>query len=154
MKFQLKMVYLNLFCFLLISLPLQAADKNEDVITYRKRVMKGNVANMGSIGDILKGKVSYKGLMVNYAKALNENAKTVAAVFKQDTRGTAKKTAAKDDIWENWGDFEKKANALVEASGAFVTAAQTGDMAKIGPAMKKMGGTCGSCHKAYRKKKK
>lgn len=152
MKIQQKMIYIILFIFLLVSFPLQAAD-NKDVMTYRNRVMGGIGSNSGSIGDILKGKVEYSNLIVNYAKSLHESAKTVATVFKQDTRGTDKKTRAKDEIWENWADFEKKADALVKASADFVTAAETGDMAKIGAAMKTLGGACGDCHKANRKKK-
>ena len=116
--------------------------------------MKGQLANIGSIGDVLKGKVPYKNIMVNYAKALNESSKMITTVFKLDTRGTDKKTKAKDDIWEKWGDFEQKAQKLVETSGAMVVAAQSGDMGKIGPAMKAMGGACAGCHKAFRKKKK
>ena len=130
MKLQQKLIYLVLFIFF-VSFPLQAAD-NKDVMTYRNRVMGGIGSNTGSIGDILKGKVEYTDMMVHYAKALHESAQTVSTVFKQDTRGTDKKTRAKDEIWEKWADFEGKANDLVKASGDFVAAAETGDMGKIG----------------------
>ncbi len=139
--------------FLFVALPLEAAD-DKDAIKYRVRVMKGIGANMGSIGDILKGKVEYKNLIVNYAKAMNESAKTVTTIFKQDTSASSKKNRAKNDIWAKWGDFEKAANDFVAASAGVAEAAESGDMAKIGPAMKKLGGSCGGCHKPFRKKKK
>lgn len=154
MKIQYKLGYLIIIFIFLISFPLQAADKNEDVITYRKRMMKGVGANMGSLGDILKGKVSYQALMVNYAKAMHESAKTVATIFKQDTRGSAKKTRSKDEIWEKWDEFEKVSQDFVDASAGMVAAAESGDMANMGAAMKKLGRSCSGCHKPFRAKKK
>ena len=152
MKFQHIVSGLVVFCFLFIAVPLYAGEKEEDAMTYRNRVMSGIGSSMGSIGDILKGKVPYKDMMVHYAKALNESTQTITTIFKLDTRGTPKKTRAKGEIWEKWSDFEEKANAVVEASGAFAAAAESGDMGKIGAAMKTLGGTCGDCHKAYREK--
>ncbi|MBF0278753.1 MAG: cytochrome c [SAR324 cluster bacterium] len=152
MKIQHLISALLVFSLLIIALPLQA-DEKEDAITYRVRVMKGIGSNMGSIGDILKGKVPHKNIMVNYAKSMNESAQTVATIFKLDTSSSKKNTRAKKEIWAKWDDFEKKSNDLIAASANFVTAAESGDMKKIGAAMKELGGTCGSCHKAYRVKK-
>ncbi|MBF0286726.1 MAG: cytochrome c [SAR324 cluster bacterium] len=155
MKIQFKLSCLVLFGVLLFLMPLQvtAAD-DKAAITYRVRVMKGIGANMHSIGDILKGKVDHKELIVHYAKALNETSKTVTTIFKQDTSKSKKNSRSKNAIWEKWGDFEKESNAFVKASTNMVKAAETGDMANIGPAMKKLGETCGDCHKPFREKKK
>ena len=143
---------LLIFLALLFAFPLQAADDNKAVMTYRNRVMGGIGSNMGSISDILKGKVSYSSMLIHYAKALHEQTKTIATVFKQDTRGTDKRTRAKDEIWDNWTDFEMNANALVEATAQLVAAAESGDMGQIGQAVQAVGGACGDCHKPFRAK--
>jgi cytochrome c556 len=139
-----------IFLALLFAFPLQAADDNKAVMTYRNRVMGGIGSNMGSISDILKQKVSYGSMLVHYARALHEQSQTIVTVFTQDTRGTDKRTRAKDEIWENWADFEMAANALVEAGAQLVAAAESGDMAQIGEAVKSVGAACGDCHKPFR----
>ncbi len=136
-----------------IASPLQAGS-DEDAITYRVRVMKGIGSNMGSIGDVLKGKVDHKQLIVHYAKAMNEASKTVTTIFKQDTRTSAKKTRSKPEIWTKWGEFEDAAKKLEDESAKMIAAAQSGDMAKIGAQMKALGDSCGDCHKPFREKKK
>ena len=42
------------------------------------------------------------------------------------------------------------ANALVEAGAQLVAAAESGDMAQIGEAVKSVGAACGDCHKPFR----
>ena len=93
-------------------------------------------------------------MLPNYAKALHESAKTVTTIFKQDTRGTAKKNRAKDEIWTKWGDFEKAAQEFVDASAQLVAATESGDMGKVRAVMKTTGKSCGGCHKPFRAKKK
>ena len=141
---------LLIFLALLFAFPLQAEDDNKAVMTYRHRVMDGISANMGNIGDILKGKVSYSNLLVHYARALHEQSQTVTTVYLQDTRGTDKRTRAKDEIWDNFADFEMAANALVEATAELAAAAESGDMEQIGEAVKTVGAACSDCHQSFR----
>lgn len=149
-----KIGYGMMILLLFSAFPLEAAENDKEAITYRNRVMDGIRASMGSMGDILKGKVAYNDLMVNYAKTMHEYSQTVTTIFKQDTRGAEKKNRAKDEIWEKWADFEQKSQEFVDASAAMVAAAESKDMAKMGAAMKNLGQSCGSCHKPFRAKKR
>ena len=148
-----KIGYWMMIFFLFSAFPVAAAD-NKEAITYRNRVMDGVRASMGSMSDILKGKVPYNDLMLNYAKTMHEYSQTVTTIFKQDTRGTDKKTRAKDEIWENWAEFEQKSQDFVDASAAMVAAAESKDMSQMGAAMKTLGGSCGGCHKPFRTRRK
>lgn len=53
-------------------------------------------------------------------------------------------------IWKNESDFLQKVSAMQDAAANLNTAAQTGDVAAIGAAFKKTGGTCKGCHDKYR----
>ena len=59
---------------------------------------------------------------------------------------------AKPEIWENWSDFESKANAFGVASAQLARAAQSNDGELITAAAKALGETCKACHTEYRQK--
>jgi len=122
---------------------------NEDAIKYRKGVMKAVGGTMGSLAAIVKGKAS-----MSHAPALTAamaNLSQVAAdVFPAGSGGD--NTRAKDNIWTE----KEKFSATVKA---FQTAAMniskaSGDKAAFGAAFKALGGSCGGCHKPFRKPKK
>ncbi len=60
---------------------------------------------------------------------------------------------ARAEIWDNFSDFEAKAQANAKAARAVVMAAQVADKKNVVAAARKMGGTCKSCHDSYRNKK-
>jgi cytochrome c556 len=53
-------------------------------------------------------------------------------------------------IWENWDDFEARANNLIEGASALAEAASTGGFAAARGFVEGAVGTCGSCHNRYR----
>ena len=59
---------------------------------------------------------------------------------------------AKSEIWENWSDFESKANAFGVASAQLAQAAMTNDADLTEATAKALGDTCKACHKMYRQK--
>ena len=60
---------------------------------------------------------------------------------------------ARAEIWDNFSDFEAKAQANAKAARAVMMAAQVADKKNVVAAARKMGGTCKSCHDSYRNKK-
>ncbi|PTE15889.1 c-type cytochrome [Pseudogemmobacter blasticus] len=60
------------------------------------------------------------------------------------------KTRAMAKIWENGEDVGAKGKAMHEAGAEVIAAANAGDAAAFGAAFGKLGGTCKSCHDAYR----
>jgi len=57
---------------------------------------------------------------------------------------------ARPEIWSDWAGFEKAMMAMQTASKDLVTAAESGEAAKVGAALGAMGKTCGACHDDYR----
>ncbi|MEO1964068.1 cytochrome c [Hyphomonas sp.] len=60
------------------------------------------------------------------------------------------KTDALPAIWEEPDLFTEKLSDFQMAAGALATAAETGDLAVIAPAVATTGGTCKSCHEKFR----
>jgi cytochrome c556 len=57
---------------------------------------------------------------------------------------------ANNDIWENFSDFEARAEAMASAARALQLAAGSGKKRQVAGAAKRLGGTCKSCHESYR----
>jgi cytochrome c556 len=53
-------------------------------------------------------------------------------------------------VWENWDDFESKANALVDAANDLAQAAASGGFEAARGSVQDTVSNCGSCHRAYR----
>lgn len=83
------------------------------------------------------------------AQKIIDYAKNIPVAFKaQEITGDS---TALPSIWENYGDFTRKAGALEQAAMAVLVAANNGG--DLGAATKAMFPTCGGCHKVYRVKK-
>lgn len=105
-------------------------------------------AGMKTIGKSAKA-ISQGGDAVALAQAIVDAAKQIPVVFK-DEEITGDSTAL-PLIWTQFDDFTAKGMDLEMAAMAVLDAAQNGG--DVAAAAKKMGATCGSCHKMYRVKK-
>ncbi len=121
----------------------------EDAIKYRKGVMKAVGGTMGSLAAIMKGKAS-----MSHAPALSQAmvqlSKVVPDVFPEGSGGND--TAAKDNIWAEKDKFAAAVKGFQTA--AMNISKASGDKAAFGAAFKALGGSCGGCHKPFRKPKK
>ncbi|MDQ2066517.1 cytochrome c [Xinfangfangia sp. CPCC 101601] len=112
----------------------------------REAVMKEIGAAMGGLGRIAKGEVAYDAAAAEAAKAaLIAAAAAVPEAFKEEGPADAA-SESKAEIWTNWEDFVKQADALTAAA----TAADVSSAEAIGASMAALGGTCKDCHTAYR----
>ena len=127
------------------------ANADEKDIKYRQAVMKALGGHMGSIGAIAKGEVGHTKHMFGHATAINAIAAMASDIFPKGSGGD--KTRAKDEIWQNMGDFNKALSAFQAASAKLLEAANSGDKAAVGAALGGVGKSCGGCHKPFRKKK-
>ncbi|WP_292023569.1 cytochrome c [Maritimibacter sp. UBA3975] len=120
------------------------ADVEDPDVKARMDTMGGIGANMKTLSQMSKGQIAFDAAAAQAAiDEMAEAAETIPDVF--ETPAKDPESEASDEIWENWEDFVSKAEALQEAaSGATVT-----DEASLGAAMGSIGGTCGSCHRAY-----
>ena len=132
------------------SMPLYA-QSDEAFVQYRQKVMGSNGANMGAIADILKNGLPLDKNIAVHARNIAETTKLTASAFEKKITDGA--TDAKPEIWRDWSKFTAAADASVDKAEALVKAALGGDASAVGPAVKALGGTCGECHKQFRKPK-
>lgn len=119
---------------------------SEAVIDYRQAAFTVAGWNMGILGGMLKGEVEYSPeAAVAAATRINEMAKAVGATF---IDGAYEGSNASPKIAEERADFDTKLAAFITESGTMVSAA--GDKATMAAQMGKLGGTCKSCHDAYK----
>ncbi len=127
------------------------AQNDEAFLQYRQKVMKSLGASMGAIGDILKYKLPYQNHILTHAKDINQASALVAEAFKKEI--TAGKTDAKPEIWKDWDKFIAAVEAVRQESAKLAEANQSNGMAAVGAQVKKVGESCGGCHKPFRKPK-
>lgn len=118
-----------------------------DVIAERQQAMK----DTGGATKAIKAAVEGGKAADAVAPAM-----TIAAVMKRvpdlfPKGSDAGKTDAKPEIWADWEKFKEAAAATGAAAEKLATVAKTGDASATGDALKALGGTCGNCHKPFRK---
>lgn len=126
-----------------------------DPITIRREAMKANGAALKAISDIIKADGPVADIAPHAAK-VNEVAQKAPDLFpagSDQPRGKDPgQTMAKSEIWQNPEDFAAKIKAFQEEAAMFTMAVAGGDMAAVTAQLDKLGGACGSCHKAYQAK--
>jgi len=118
---------------------------------YRHDVMEHFSYSFKKISMIMKGQAGSKDDIAAIANIMANASTMTKASFKKDTRNMEGHTEAKDNIWEKWDDFSQRLDKLEADANAFAVAANSGDMAQIGPAMENVGKNCKSCHDKYKK---
>lgn len=98
------------------------------------------------LGNMARGRIAFDAEAAASAKAaLAQHAAEIPALF--EAQEDDPKSEALPAIWSDFADFTAKADALRDAAEAMdVTSAET-----IAAGMGAVGGSCRSCHKAYRK---
>lgn len=130
---------------LLVS-PMLFADGEAD-FKYRQGVMRTVGGQMTSLASILRGNVYFDNLSF-HARGMADLAKIVPHVFPEGSG--VSKSEALPKIWEEPEDFKAAVDKFVEAANGIATAAESGEMSAIGPAMKSLGQACKGCHDNFR----
>jgi len=125
------------------------AQDDASYLKYRQNLMKANGMYMGMIGDIMKSNLPLKNDIELLAKTVENNGKLFISAWEKKI--TAGQTDSKPEIWEKWDQFVQAANKSAMAANSLSMAGASGDSSAIGAAMKNVGGTCGGCHKDFRK---
>lgn len=129
----------------------QAAGDPVDAFQYRLKIMSSLSAHIGSIADVLKGKVAYTDHIVGHARALQAAGRMLEDVFPPGS--DVGETRSKPEIWQQPEKFKAAMQAFQTATDGLVAAAESGDMGAIGNALGPVGKGCGGCHKPFRKPK-
>jgi len=127
------------------------AQSDQGFIAYRQKVMASNGDNMAAIGEIMKNGLPLSKNIVTHAANIEQTMLLAASAFEKNI--SAGPTDAKSEIWADWKKFAAAADATADKASALSRVASSSDMAAIGAAVKALGGTCGDCHKQFRKPK-
>ncbi len=136
---------------MLAPLALSAAEP-EDIIKYRKNVMKAVGGHTSAAGAIVQGKVDYKTHLAGHVRALQAMTRDIPGLFPKDS--DFGETNAKDEVWKKRTEFEKAASNARTKVEAFAKAVQGGNQQAIAASFKDMGEGCKACHKDFRKEEK
>ncbi|MDF2368903.1 cytochrome c [Sneathiella sp.] len=118
---------------------------------FRIAEMKKLGMNMGAIAKVAKGEMSYSDSLNDNAAEIAEIASNMPKLFPEGSGVEASR--AKPEIWTETAAFQEDIDNFQAAATQLVAAVKTGDQAMIGAALKETGGTCGGCHKQFRKPK-
>lgn len=146
-----RLMITGLLLTMLAPLVLNAAEP-EDIIKYRKNVMKAIGGHTSAAGAIVQGKVDYKTYLVQHARALQAMTQDIPSLFPKDS--DFGNTEAKDAVWSKRAEFEKAASNAKAKVEAFAKAVQGGKQDAIVASFKDMGEGCKGCHKDFRKEEK
>jgi len=127
-------------------------DPNEMALENRQAVMTLVGQNFGPMAAMIKGEIPWdSAAFAGYASDLEKV--TSLNIMRGFIDGSqVGKTKAKPDIWKNKADFEKKMQALTDASAKLAATAGSSDKKAIVAAFKDTGGACKSCHDDYKSK--
>ena len=118
-------------------------------IAARQEAMKGVGGAMKAIKAAVEGNTAADA--VAPAEKIAATMTKVPGLFpKGSDQG---ETDAKPEIWTDWAKFEEAAANAGAAAEKLAMVAKGGDAAATGEALKALGGTCGGCHKPFRKPK-
>ncbi|SOB93018.1 cytochrome c556 [Rhodobacter sp. JA431] len=143
---------------ILLTLPVAALVLGTAAYADGMETVKARHAYFKSLGGAMK---AMSGVAKSYdAEAAKAEAAKLAAILETDAGplfapGTSAddfpgESEAKASIWENMDDFGAKAKAMHVAGAELIAAADTGEAAAFGAALKTLGGTCKACHDDYR----
>lgn len=128
------------------------AQNIEGAVKARQGVMGVLGINLGILGGMAKGAIPYD---ADAALAAANSVLGVAMIdpkplFPEGSDEMDSATSrAKAEVWEGWDKFNSEWASLKTAAEAMVATAATGQEA-IGPGLGGIGGSCKSCHEAFR----
>lgn len=124
--------------------------KPEDAVKYRKSTLFVMQQNFGRVAGMASGKVPFDAKVAAENAAVAEfMAKLPWAAFGEGTdKGD---TRARPEIWKESAKFKEYADKMQTEMSKLAAAAKTGNLDNIKTAVSATGGTCKTCHDAYRK---
>ena len=123
----------------------------KNAITFRQALFQLIRSNIGPLGAMAKGQIPYDAdLMSKNAERLMQLSAMIPDYMATNTSMYDVGTDAKAEIWQDWDGFNKKAQALYDASKALKTVADAKNESEYRAAIGKTGASCKSCHDDYK----
>lgn len=124
--------------------------KAEDAVKYRKSVMFVMQQNFGRVAGMAGGRIPFDAKVAAESAAVAEFMSKLPwpAYIDGTDRGD---TRAKPEIWKEPAKFKEFSNNLQQEMSKLAAAAKTGNLDSIKAAVNATGGSCKTCHDAFRK---
>jgi len=124
--------------------------KPEDAVKYRKNALFVMQQNFGRVAGMASGKIPFDAKVAADSALVAEFVGRLPwAAFGEGTdKGD---TRAKPDIWKEKAKFNEYADKMNQEMSKLAAAAKTGNLDSIKAAVTATGGSCKTCHDAYRK---
>lgn len=133
------------------SIAQHAFNDADKAVEYRQKALSVMQNNFAYMGDMLKGDMPFD------AAIFAERAETFAALtsvpwigFSQEGAMPGNNTDALPAIWDNWDDFQERAQQLQADASALTAAAASGDEGKMRSAFMTAAKNCKGCHDQYK----
>lgn len=120
---------------------------------------EGHMKTMGkaakAIGDLLKAGSAAPDVIKPNADQIVVGSHNLLTWFPRGSgQEAAPKSRALPVVWTDWSDFQAKAHNFALAAAQLDAVSGSGDMTKVGPAMKGVGEACKGCHEKFQAKEK
>lgn len=144
-----KLLILTLLSLLYLSPQVASAVDVKGTIQYRQNYMSAIGGHAGAIRRLKDGRFSAEGHLQMHTEALVNLTRDISLLFPAGT--SEGKTDAKSEIWENWTDFEARANGSQRAAQTLLNAVQSGNAEAIDARFGELTQACKACHRRFRK---
>jgi len=135
----------------LIAMPVVSfSAESEDLIKYRRGVMKAVGGHMGATSLIVRGKVPHKDQLKQHVNAMKLLTNDIPALFPEGS--DFGETRAKEAVWEKPNEFSKASKTSNDSIANLLKAVEGGKDSEILAGFKKVGEGCKGCHKKFREK--
>lgn len=116
---------------------------------FRDAVMTVVADKMLTVGGMARGEIDADDAV--FTKAATDLA-TMAGMTTEGfmPQGIPSGSRAMPAIWDNWSDFERRAQDFQQAAQAVANAAQNGGLDAARDLVRPLQSTCGGCHSTYR----
>jgi|SRR5215204_1449115 len=141
------------FCAVILTmqcLPAVAHDHATGVVRERMEMMENMAKRMKTIRERIDRKRDLDAIKTD-AEAIASQAPHLVHLFPPGS--TQKPTGARSAIWQQWADFERKANGLEAESKKLITASPD-DYGGMSAQVRTVSQTCVACHEKYRAKRR
>ena len=124
--------------------------KPDDAVKYRKNALFVMQQNFGRVAAMAAGKAPFDAKIAAESAAVADYmSKLPWTAFGEGTdKGD---TRAKAEIWKESAKFKEYADKMQAEMSKLAATAKTGNLDSIKAAVNATGGTCKTCHDAYRK---
>jgi cytochrome c556 len=118
---------------------------------YRRAVMQSVAYKVGQLRGMAQGEIPVD--QAAFVKHANDVA-TLGTMIPEGfiPNSAVEGSAALPEVWTNMADFQAKAMELTNAAQALATATQQNGFEAAKGMVQAVGGTCGNCHRPYRRR--